>query len=622
MFFVPEMISRHPPAVLQFRLEGNFTAIQQEVDQFSHGRNLSLVMRREGGASGSVEELAHFFKNGRKLDIVGKLENQPSSLAASITPPKVPEILREATAIPDLQLSREDFQVERRKRVEEGLGARRRSPLKPALEVMDVKMTRPKLISKPRPATAQADSVSRPRLLTKPPQADSTSSCWSVGDKVLAFWCGDNSWQRGVIHELDATSALVVFSQENLRPAFTDFSLIKPDSLPLDLLSHLEQEVTNISRDLQLELPTRDEGRISASMTESQVLDCSVEDFSTFARTGAGSRLLQSYVAPHNRKLCQVMVENILSCNVGPLKMMTNARACFLLQKIFDNIFVLEENQRTQLTELVLSNFSSLSLDQFGYHVVLAAIRKGGRDCSDFTKILENKSLLFRLVKDPKGTFVAQACVEQPNLAGSTVTFLVNTLLGHLVELSNHNHASFFIQTFLRHWAQSASLDFTVEDILRHLRSIIHHPQGVHTVQTLLKARPDYQTVSTVTDWIIRNMEAVYNDNTAVFAAKQLVSTISANFSAKYSSDCCWRLLLDKLVYSLMVGTNSRGRNHFISASCSAPGNRLILKLLAVCPHLNTSVKSKLHQLITSYRTSLAADNMGCSVLRAAKHLV
>ena len=612
MFFVPEMISRHPPAVLQFRLEGNFTVSQQEVEQFSHGRKLSLVMRREGGASDSVEEeeVAHFFENGGKLDFVGRLENQPSSLAGSITPPKVPEILREATAIPDLQLSREDFQVERRKRVEEGSGARRRSPLKPALEVMEVKMTRPKLISKPRPATAQAGSVSRP------------SSCWSVGDKVLAFWCGDNSWQRGVIHELDVTSALVVFSQENLRPAYIDLSLIKPDSLPLDLLSHLEQEVTNISRDLQLQVPTRDEGRISARMTESQVLDCSVEDFATFARTGAGSRLLQSYVGPHNRKLCQVMVENILSCNLGPLKMMTNARACFLLQKIFDNIFVLEENQRTQLTELVLNNFSSLSLDQFGYHVVLAAIRKAGRDCSDFTKILENKSLLFRLVKDPKGTFVAQACVEQPSLAGSTVTFLVNTLLGHLVELSNHKHASFFIQTFLRHWAQSASLDFTVEYILRHLRSIIHHPQGVHTVQTLLKARPDYQTVSTVTDWIISNMEAVYNDNNAVFAAKQLVSTISANLGAKYSSDCCWRLLLDKLVYSLMVGTNSRGRNHFISASCSAPGNRLVLKLMAVCPHLNTSVKSKLHQLITSYRTSLAADNMGCSVLRAAKHLV
>ena len=146
MFFIPEMISRHPPAVLQFRLEGNFTVSQQEVEQFSHGRKLSLVMRREGGASGSVEEeeVAHFFENGGKLDFVGRLENQPSSLAGSITSPKVAEILREATAIPDLQLSREDFQVERRKRVEEG------SPLKPALEVMEVRM-----ISKPRPATAQ-----------------------------------------------------------------------------------------------------------------------------------------------------------------------------------------------------------------------------------------------------------------------------------------------------------------------------------------------------------------------------------------------------------------------------------------------------------------------------------
>ena len=115
-------------------------------------------------------------------------------------------------------------------------------------------------------------------------------------------------------------------------------------------------------------------------------------------------------------------------------------------------------------------------------------------------------------------------------------------------------------------------------------------------------------------------MEAVYNDNTAVFAAKQLISTISAKLGSRHS-ESCWRLLMDKLVYSLMVGTNSRGRIHLISASCSAPGNRLVMKLLKVCHHLNPSVKSKLHELITSYRTSLAADNIGCSVLRAAKHL-
>ena len=625
MFFVPEMISRHPPAVMEFKLEGSFRASQEEVEHFIVGRKLSVVVRREGG---SVEEVVHFFENGTKLDFVGRVENKSLPLTGPVTSLNMPEILREATAIPDLQLSREDFQLERRKRADESLGARRRSPLRPTMEVMegmDVRVTRPKLISRPRPATPEGVSVCRPRLVSKPPLVEAKSSSWSIGDKVLAFWCGDNSWKRGVIHELDATAALVVFSEQNLRPTYTDLSLIKPDSLPLGVLSHLEQEVTNISRDLRLQLHTREEGKeegvISASMTESQVLDCSVEDFATFARTGAGSRVLQSFVSPHNRKLCQVMVDNILSCEAGPVKMMTNARSCFLLQKIFDNLFILGENQRSKLTDLVLNNFSSLSVDRFGYHVVLAAVRRVGRD-PEFSRILENKSLLFRLLKDPKGTFVAQALVEQP-LAGSTVTFLVNSLLGHLVELSNHRDASFFIQTFIKHWAQSASVDFMVEDILRHIRAIIHHPQGVRTIQSLLQARPDYQTVNAVADWVVKNMEAVYNDNTAVFAAKQLISTISANLGrSKYSDNCCWRLLLDRLVYSLMVGTNSRGRNHFISASCTAPGNRLVMKLLKVCQHLNTSVKNKLYELITSHRTILAADNIGCSVLKAAKVFV
>ena len=624
MFFVPEIIARLPPAVLEIQLEGSFRASQEEVERLVLGRRLSLVVRREG----SGEEVAHFYENGTKLDFVGRVEQKLSPLAGSMTSPKVAEVLREASVIPDLQLSSEDLELQRRKRVEERTGARRRSPLRPtleAMEVLDLRVTRPKLISRPGAAAAnpRAGSVCRPRLLTKPPPAESKSSSWSVGDKVLAFWCGDNSWRRGVIHELDATSALVVFSEENLRPTYTDLSLIKPDSLPLGVLSQLEQEVSNISRDLRLQLHTRGEGEgmVSASMTESQVLDCSVEDFATFARTGAGSRLLQSFVSPHNRKVCQAMVDKILSCEAGPLKMMTNARACFLLQKIFDHLFVLEETQRSQLTDLVLNNFSSLSLDRFGYQVVLAAVRKVGRD-SDLTKILENKSLLFRLVKDPKGTFVAQACVEQP-LAASTLTFLVNSLVGHLVELANHRHASFFLQTFIKHWAQSALVDFMVEDVLRHLREIIHHPRGVHTVQSLLQARPDYLTANTVADWVIRNLEAVYNDTTAVFAAKQLISTISAKLGrSEYSEDCCWRLLLDKLVYSLMVGTNSRGRNHFISASCTAPGNRLVMKLLKVCRNLAPSVRNKLYELITSYRTILAADNIGCSLLRTAKDLV
>ena len=61
LFFVPEMISRHPPAVLQFQLEGRLRASPEEVEQFSLGRKLSLVLRREGAASGSVEEVAHFY---------------------------------------------------------------------------------------------------------------------------------------------------------------------------------------------------------------------------------------------------------------------------------------------------------------------------------------------------------------------------------------------------------------------------------------------------------------------------------------------------------------------------------------------------------------------------------
>ena len=84
--------------------------------------------------------------------------------------------------------------------------------------------------------------------------------------------------------------------------------------------------------------------------------------------------------------------------------------------------------------------------------------------------MLENKSLLLGMIKSPYGTFVSQACV--PLFESTTISFVVNSLLGHTVCLSQNATASYFIQTFLKHWGNLELVNLFIDDILRHLREI------------------------------------------------------------------------------------------------------------------------------------------------------
>ena len=78
---------------------------------------------------------------------------------------------------------------------------------------------------------------------------------------------------------------------------------------------------------------------------------------------------------------------------------------------------------------------------------------------------MENKTLLLGLIKSKFGTFVAQSCV--PLFETTTINFVVNSLLGHMVTLSSNKSGSFFIQSFLAHWAHHPSLDLLVELLLQ-----------------------------------------------------------------------------------------------------------------------------------------------------------
>ena len=222
-----------------------------------------------------------------------------------------------------------------------------------------------------------------------------TSHSWKLGDEVLAFWTSLSSWKEGIIHELDPSAALVVAKDNNLRPAYINLSLLKPVSMPLEALNKFEFDVGNFlqgkkteeeaipvinvkaktfnNNDIQMEKGLK----AQVTMTPSLIFSSGPEEFCQFARSGAGSRFLQSLVAPHNTRLCHVMLDLLLSSDSN-LRMMTNAKSSYVFQKLLMHLHIFPPHQQETLLAEIESHFSWLSCDQFGYLIALTAIRDLG----------------------------------------------------------------------------------------------------------------------------------------------------------------------------------------------------------------------------------------------------
>merc|ERR1719154_39021 len=452
------------------------------------------------------------------------------------------------------------------------------------------------------------------------------SDQWSVGDKVVAFWSMDRKWRVGVIHELYRREVLVVCTEEQgVKPAMVDLSHVKHVGMPLDALNLMENSIGALEGGNRMEKTQPysfiEEEQVNVTsvtnstmnvmtMTPSLLLTAADEDLCTFARSGAGSRYLQSLVSPGNKKLCEKMVSSILSTD--PFRMMTNPVSCFLVQKLIGFLYILPKHQQSALLDPIKSNFSRLSVNAYGYHVVQTAITHlGPEQREQFILELENYVVLLSLLKSKYGTFVAQSCL--PHLMPRTVTSLVNSLLGHLVELGCNTQASFFLQAFLTQWGHSKTLDLLAEDILHHLRPLFHNSHGTYVVQTLVKCRSDYNTLAIVTQWIVTNMQAVYKDYSAVQAVRCVMYLIAEKI--REGTDLQWGTLLDQMI-TRMTGTLEKSRPLLIQAACHPQGHILVGQLIKMVMSLGREVRKVMLETMVTYRASLVADTYGCIVMR------
>jgi len=304
------------------------------------------------------------------------------------------------------------------------------------------------------------------------------------------------------------------------------------------------------------------------------------------------------------------MIHSILSTN--PLRVMTNPVACFLVQKLLGYLYILPQSQQDEFLAQIRLNFFKLSLSAYGYHVVKTAINHLGLEERDALILeLENKTMLLSLLKNKYGTFVAQACV--PYFQPRTVTYLVNNLLGHVVELSCHPSATFFIQQFLAQWGQSSILDMFEEDILRHMPDLVHHPRGAYVVQTLLKVRGDYAHLALVTQWVVSHMQAMYRNKPAVQVMRFIMYLLSEKTVKKKENQ--WSKLLENLVEK-MLELDDQGRPHLIQAASHSEGCMLVTGMTNVVMRTDMKVGRRLLEMLGTYRAVLMANTNGCHVLK------
>ena len=488
--------------------------------------------------------------------------------------------------------------------------------------------------------------VTSPTLKTFPKSTardfEKSKYFWSVGDRVVAYLSSVSSWKAGVIHEIDSSSALIVC--EDHRPEHVDISLIKPSTMPVEALNMFETDVgTKLGHkpDTSKTVTKENEAEISSShpqaksvtataskaastscgdsithaeltMTPSMVFSSDPEEFCQLARSGKGSRFLQSLISASNTRLCQNMLSLLLSSS-STLRMMTNAKSCFIFKKLLMNLYILKPEQQEALIQQVDVNFGRLSTDQFGYHVAMTAVTHLGQEWSNkFVQKIENKSLLLGMIKSPFGTFVAQACV--PLFPPSTVNFVVNSLVGHVVTLSNTDHSCYFLQTFLQHWGHSTSVNFIIDDFTKHLQGFVRNPKGIYTFETLVNVRKDIETLSKIVDWFLVSIEAVYKNKAEVKALKIVVKRL-VELSSQ-ASDNSYSELFDKIVFRLIVGNNAQNRSHIVAASCSDTGAELISYIINKSSSLSSTVRINFVQSIQAYRTVLKSDSIGCKILK------
>jgi len=334
------------------------------------------------------------------------------------------------------------------------------------------------------------------------------------------------------------------------------------------------------------------------------------EDLCTFAKSGVGSRYLQTLVTEKNKALCRKLLEAILSNgNPNTLSLMNNPMSCYLIEKIIQlNQEVIPPPIQNDLSHFIISNLSRLSLSPYGYHVVIAAVKNFSVEHRKLLILeLENSVLLFSLIKSQYGTFVAQACV--PFFSRRTVISIVNSLLGHAANIGRHEFATYFIQKFIDIWGPFPVTNLLAEHVMRHLRPLVQDIHGTFVVQSLLKARNgDTNIMVMAMKWIVKNLQAVVKSKPSVHVVLCMLHLLKDRPANSVPVEV--RDVIGDLVKKLKEPISS-AQPLLIKIACQEDAKPIVFILHNLLQKIDRSMEKKMDEVLIKHKKLLMKDSCG-----------
>jgi len=364
----------------------------------------------------------------------------------------------------------------------------------------------------------------------------------------------------------------------------------------------------NIGKESNQHLPAGINENVVASFIDSQAnLSASCGNLAAMARTGRGSRYLQSLLVTTPASVPQIYGE-IMSDAVSA---MTHPKACFVVQKLLE---VANPEAVKQMVQVIVDNFTFLSLNQYGCHVVQKALTVAPNPLMMVIQ-LENYRNLMTMLHSAHGTYVAQACL--PILPPRTTTFIINAVRGQVEDLGRNQHGTYFLQKMVAlgtfkdgERTDATSVNVIVEEILKQVGSLAHNQNGTWLVQSVLKCGD--VAVRRLAQWVLCNLLAIYKSQPAMFLALALVQKLRERCKVSQS----WAVVLGDLVIA-MVEHQVAGRPLLVAAALHPTGHLLAREVARQVTYLGHGrARDGIVEVVTRYRDILGSDSYGKLVLK------
>merc|ERR1719425_21529 len=339
------------------------------------------------------------------------------------------------------------------------------------------------------------------------------------------------------------------------------------------------------------------------------------KELASYSRTSKGSLHIQTVLNINDVELSSHVLSSLLTSDLGPLALMTSPKSSHVIQKL---ITVLPSSDLKPIINIVVANFTHLSMDSAGCRVVQSLLEFSSPDQQSFmTSLLCTSKTLLTLVTDRHGTYVAQACLPHITPSPSTLVDVVNALLGHTAMLGKHQCGTFFLQRLVgilsTHYPGSATTCLLQGDILANLAQLVITEPGSRLIQALLK---DVQptVLIRVARWVQEDKKVVVITKPTVHAAIEVLQLLVD----RLGEEDIWQIILDGCYRSFLEldKDSTEKRSVLMTAALHSVGHLLAKDMVAKVNYLGESCKKEVMQDLAENVDELSLDKFGGIVLK------